>query len=380
VSAAAPSAPPEVAWWVALAGLPGMGPARLRALQGEGPGAEVWATVAGGRVDRWPAVGEAIGRRAEEVTAAWASAARRVDVDATWAAHAHLTVSLLGSGAHPRDLDDDHDAPVVLFAAGEPEAVSAPTVAVVGTRRCTRAGAELAYDIGRTCAAAGVAVVSGLATGIDTAAHRGCLDAGSDAAPPVGVVGSGLDVVYPTRSRDLWAEVPRRGVLLSEYPLGTSPARWRFPARNRLVAALADVVVVVESGSRGGSLYTVDEAIDRDRTVMAVPGPVRSPASHGTNQLLVDGIQPLCAPEDVLVALGLAAPRPSERGPGDPRPRPSADGRRVLEALGWEPATIDVLAARTGLGLGRLAVALDELDAAAWIHRDGGQIERKARP
>ena len=370
---------PPTAWWVALAGLPGMGPARLRALWDAASGAEAWRTLAAGRAHLLPGLAALLGRTAEETSQRWARSAAVTDVAEVWRAHAGLSVSVLGDGAHPARLADDPEPPVVLFADGHRDALDGPSVAVVGTRRCTRPGAELAEEVGRLCAAAGARVVSGLAVGIDAAAHRGALAAGPDAAPPVAVVGSGLDVVYPARSRDLWRRVAGRGVVLSEHPLGTEPARWRFPARNRLVAALADVVVVVESPRTGGSMYTVDEALRRDRTVLAVPGSVRSAASAGTNWLLSQGASVACGPDDVLAALGLASAASDEAGP-DPRPRPDADGRRVLRALGWEPAGLDALARRTGLSLGALAVALDALEAARWVDRDGGRVERRARP
>lgn len=371
---------PAAAWWVALAGLPAMGPARLRALHAFAPAARAWEVVASGCAHEEPALADSLGREAASTSAAWSRAAAEVDVAATWEAHADVSVSVLGDGRHPRGLDDDIDPPVVLFGAGEVEVLGGPTVAIVGTRRCTRSGYELAAEIGAACAAAGVVVVSGLAVGIDTAAHVGALRGGEDAAPPVAVVGSGLDVVYPRRSRDLWQRVAGAGAVLSEYPNGTQPARWRFPARNRLVAALADVTVVVESPRTGGSLYTVDEALRRDRTVLAVPGSIRSPAAAGCNWLLSQGAEVLCSPDDVFTALGLATESSSPACPADPRPRPTGDGRRVLRALGWDPATIDDLAARTGLGLASLAVAVEVLDAGGWIHRDGSRVERRDRP
>ena len=163
--------------------------------------------------------------------------------------------------------------------------------------------------------------------GIDGAAHAGATEV--DGAPPVAVVGSGLDVVYPRRHRSLWQLVAERGVVLSEHPLGSAPVAWHFPARNRLIAALADVVVVVESQERGGSMHTVDEAQRRDVDVMAVPGPVTSRASTGTNRLLADGAEVARDATDVLVKLGLGSgsrratverrPAPHRARPGGPR-------------------------------------------------------------
>ena len=206
----------------------------------------------------------------------------------------------------------------------------------------------MAHELGRELAAAGVAVVSGLAAGIDGAAHRGALAAG--AAPPVGVVAAGLDVVYPPHQSELWQAVAAAGLLLSEAPPGARPERWRFPARNRIIAALADVVVVVESHARGGSMHTVDEADRRGRDVFAVPGSVRNPAAAGTNALLAEGRAPACSADR---RAGGARPRGGPRPPAPPtgaRPptRPTAS---VLDRLGWEPATLDQLVLRTGVDL-----------------------------
>jgi len=373
---------PAGAWWAALAGLPGMGPARLGALWEACAPEEAWRLVAEGGAHRLPTLATLLGKQAESVAAGLARAAAAVDVAERWAAHreAGIEVVVRGDPRMPPRLDDDIDPPFVLFAAGDLTATEGPTIAIVGTRRCSRPGAEIAHEIGRQCARAGGRVVSGLAVGIDAAAHAGALAAGPGAAPPVAVVGSGLDVIYPARSRALWHQVARQGVVLSEYPLGTSPTRWRFPARNRLVAALADVVVVVESARTGGSMYTVDEALERQREVLAVPGSVRSTASAGTNWLLSQGAHPCCSPEDVLMAAHLTATPEEAASVLDPRPPPTGDGRRVLRAIGWDPATLDAVATRTGLGLGAVAVALDRLEADGWIDRADGRIERRARP
>lgn len=373
---------PDAAWWAALAGLPSMGPARLGVLWESCTGSESWSLVAAGRAHHLPPLAALLGRRAVEVAAEMARAAASVDVAERWEAHreAGVTVLVRGDERMPPRLADDVEPPVVLFAAGALAAAEGPTVAIVGTRRCSRSGAEMAHEIGLACARAGARVASGLAVGIDAAAHAGALAAGPGGAPPVAVVGSGLDVVYPSRSRALWHQVARRGVVLSEYPLGTAPSRWRFPARNRLVAALADVLVVVESARTGGSMYTVDEALHRGRDVLAVPGSVRSSASAGTNWLLSQGAQPCCGPDDVLVAAGLAPEPETGDSARDPRPQPTGDGRRVLRAIGWDPTTLDTVARRTGLGLGALAVALDLLEADGWIDQGPGRIERRAKP
>jgi DNA processing protein len=242
----------------------------------------------------------------------------------------------------------------------------------VGTRRCTWAGRSLAAELGAGLAAAGVCVVSGLAVGIDAAAHRGALVAA--AAPPVAVVGTGLDVVYPRRNADLWESVAGAGAVLAEYPLGTRPERWRFPARNRLVAALADVLVVVESHARGGSMHTVTAALDRDVPVMAVPGPVRAAASAGTNALLVAGAAPVRDAGDVLVALGLDSAA-ARRGAEPAGPPLEADEARLVAELQQAPATVEQLAARLDRSLAAVAVDLAHLEAKGLVTAAGGWWE-----
>jgi DNA processing protein len=281
---------------------------------------------------------------------------------------------------HVGRLDVIHDPGPVQDAHRDGEVACGDTVksgdrrrvAVVGTRRCTTTGAGFAFELGRDLAAVGVSVVSGLADGIDAAAHRGALAA--EAAPPIGVVGCGLDVVYPRSQRKLWEAVEGAGVLLSEAPLGARPERWRFPARNRIIAALADLVVVVESHRTGGSFHTVDEADRRGIDVVVVPGSVRTAAAAGTNDLLAEGRAPVRDVGDVLMALGLstgARQRPAER-----RPAPSDDDRKVLDAVGWQASSLDQLALRTGLAVPALAGALDRLCAAGWATQDGGWYVR----
>jgi DNA processing protein len=367
--------PPE-AYAAALAGLPLMGPGRLLALLRQWGPARAWERVLAGDWLGAPDVVTAAGRQCADLARTWSSAARTTDVTAIWLRHelAGVGVASLGSAAYPAPLAEDVEPPGVLFLRGDPSVVCGPRVAIVGTRRCTTYGADVAYDLGHDLSAAGVAIVSGLALGIDGAAHAGALAAGG--AAPIAVVGSGLDVVYPRRHRALWNEVERRGVVLSEAPLGAQPERWRFPARNRLLAALADVVVVVESHDAGGSLLTVAEAQRRDRTVLAVPGPVRSSASSGTNRLLADGCAPACDASDVLLALGLSPAL--ARSSRDDRAAPEDGDRAVLDALGWQPASFDQLLERTGLGLGPLSLALSRLEAGRWLARRGTWYEQAA--
>jgi DNA processing protein len=357
----------------ALAGLPKMSFGRLRALLAAAPAAAAWAGVAADR----GFVPRALGADTAAFAGDWASAARRVDLAAIGRAHqaAGVAVHLLGDADYPSVLADDHEAPAVLFSRGDLGALTGPIVAVVGTRSATHYGQDVAAELSRDLARAGVVVVSGLALGIDAAAHQGALAA--TGAPPVGVVASGLDVVYPSRNARLWDQVATRGTLLSESPLGTTAAAWRFPMRNRIIAAIAQVVVVVEGHRRSGALHTVEAAIERGRLVMAVPGSVRSPASEGTNALLADGCQPARDADDVLVAVDLertgrsttpTPPRGAELG---------EDERATLNALDWQPTGTDEVLRRTGMPLGEVAVILDRLEEAGLARGGPGWWERR---
>jgi DNA processing protein len=268
--------------------------------------------------------------------------------------------------------DDLPDRPVVLLGEGEDADVFArPRVAIVGTRAATPHGLADARELGAELAAVGVTVVSGLAIGIDGAAHAGALDAGGGV---VGVVATGLDVIYPRRHEVLTARVRGAGMVVTEQGFGVQPRAGLFPVRNRIIAALADVVIVVEATIGGGARITAQCALDYGRTVLAVPGSRRNAAAAGTNALIADGAHPLLDWSDALVALGLTPAATRGAVPTPPRPAPGADGARLLAALGGECATPDELASRTGFAAARVAVALVELDRAGWIERAQGAI------
>lgn len=372
------SLPPE-AWATALSWLEGMGPRRLDALLAHhGDPERAWAALRSGGLLRVPELAEVLGPRGPQVVAAWAEQAGQLDPAAYWAAHieAEIGVVLVGHAGFPSLFETDPYPPTVLFHRGDPDEAVGSRVAIVGTRDCTRYGYDLAFELGRDLSAVGVSVVSGLALGIDGAAHAGALDARG--APPVAVAGTGLDVIYPRRHAALWREVARRGLIWSEYPLGTPAVAWHFPARNRLIAALADVVVVVESHRTGGALLTANEAMLRGRPVMAVPGPVRSPASEGCNHLLAESPAAVVRDAtDVLVALQLEPG--SRRSSVERRPSPSPSDAELLGALGWQPATLDQLVARTGRPLAEVSGGLMRLELDGWVTPRGGWYERMAK-
>jgi len=348
----------------ALLGLPGMTPVRCAALlDGMGPPV-AWSAV---RAGTHP------GDRARRFTAA----ARVVDPELVARRYHEVGADVLlpGSRGYPAALVGDPGAPAVLCALGDATVLEArPAVALVGTRSATPYGAKVASELGRDLAGAGVVVVSGLARGIDAAAHSGALAAGPGAAPPVAVVGTGLDVHYPEEHRTLWERVAGAGAVLSESPLRTGPLPRVFPARNRIIAGLSDVVVVVESLRDGGSLYTAEAAARRAIPVCAVPGSVHSRASAGTNGLLVDGCAPVRDAADVLAAValarqgkGMAAPAPG-RG-ASPRPDRLRTGpadrveRSVWESVDDTPTSVGTVLLRTGLSLSALTAAGEALVA-----------------
>ena len=350
---------PEEAYAAALASLPSVGPSTLRSLIGSDLPSRAWA--------RQRECGDP---GLDVVTEVW-ERHRRLGISVLWREHPSFPKRLAG---FPR-------SPAVLFCLGDPSALSTAvaTVALVGTRAPTRYGIGVAAQFAADLSAAGVSVVSGLALGIDGAAHEGAYGAG---APPIGVVAGGLDVPYPSRHARLWARVAEQGVIVSESPAGVRTEKWRFPVRNRLLAAVSDVVVVVESRHLGGSRHTVDAAMHQGVPVGAVPGSIRSPTSEGTNALLADGAFPVCSTGDILVALSLTgAPVPTVLAAAahhaSPRRPPRAGReRQVYDALSYDATSLDELARLTGLGFTALCGTLEGLAQAGLARDSGGWWER----
>jgi DNA processing protein len=262
----------------------------------------------------------------------------------------------------------DARMPEVLLGEGDrPDAFDAPRVAIVGTRAASPMGIVDATEIAGFCARAGITVVSGLAIGIDGAAHAGALDAGG---LTVGVVATGLDVTYPRRHARLYDRVREHGVIVGENEYGTRPLPWRFPIRNRIIAALADAVVVVEATQTGGARITADDACRFGRDVYVVPGSRRNPAAVGCNALILDGAKPLLEPADVLFAIGRGGT--AEGGWSAPSAPLDADQKAVLRALAGEGATIDEIERRVSLSARRLGSALRSLEARGHMERRRG--------
>ena len=263
----------------------------------------------------------------------------------------------------PVGLSDAADAPWALVGRGDPALLEQLTpngaVTVVGSRRASTYGREVARELGRELAAAGLVVVSGLAFGIDACAHRGALDSGLTVA----VLGCGADVAYPAAHRSLWRRIGEGGLVLSELPPGSGAWRWTFPARNRIMAALSGMTVVVEAAERSGSLITADLAADLGRDLGAVPGPVGSRLSAGPNNLLAGGACLVRDAQDVLDAmLGPGARRIERAGPElDPVQQ------AVLEALELGAETCDAIATMLRLTGGEAAATLADLEALGYV-------------
>ena len=296
---------------------------------------------------------------------------------------------------YPAALLDLDDAPAVLHVAGDPALLGAlcrtdpvvPAVAIVGARRSTPYGLDVAGLLGRGLAAAGVTVVSGMALGIDSAAHVGALDADG---PTIAVLAGGADRPYPASKVALHRRIVARGCVVSEMPPGTGIMRWAFPARNRIIAGLAAATVVVEAQERSGSLITAEIAADLGRPVGAVPGPVTGPRSLGTNALLHDGAAVVRDARDALdlTAIDVQAPlrprpaRPPVRPRPAPAPSPAPDDpelRRALAAVDDGADSPDRLAQALGGDVARASVALTRLELAGLLRRElDGRYARRA--
>ena len=453
---------PDVAFAVALAALPDMTPARLRAMLGGLPAREVYAQLLDGdRVlaeqlsalwarastvsedptsetgrGRGPAeVNGLIGAHersrahALEVLGRWRRQAALSDVAQSWAQLKARGVSVVrrGDPRYPVRLLRARQVPELIYYRGRLDHACGPCVGIVGTRRATHYGLEIAGEIGRGLAERGVVVVSGLARGIDAAAHWGALAAQPTRAGPLAVVGGGVDVVYPRENLRLSDEVSLTGGIISEAPLCAPPESWRFPLRNRIIAALSQVLVLVESSRQGGAMHTVLAADAYGVPVLAVPGSVRSPQSEGTNAIIQEGGAGVALDvHDVLATLAIvcehdgtswpssSSPAPGgERGSvdgsaqvgssGAPRraswsdadesrvtarapgaPGPSSSTSRctptelaVLAATDYTATLVDTICLRTKLELGVVALAVDRLvelglvrgEGAAWVRR-----------
>jgi len=296
---------------------------------------------------------------------------RILDLDACRAAmdRAGCRAVMQGDPGYPAMLSDLGDPPDILFVRGEIPAE--PAVAVVGTRRCTSYGRRLASSFGTAIARAGWPLVSGLARGIDGAAHRGTIEA---RGVGVAVLGCGSDVMYPPDHGDIHdALLATGGAVISEYPPGTRPNGWRFPPRNRIISGLSAAVVVVEAAITGGALVTASRAGEQGRVLFAVPGDVDRQASVGCNLLIRDGAIPILGADDLVEGLSLVL-GPPPLSAGKAAGRPDGLGGRILEAA-IPSATPDDIAERLGLPISEVLAAIARLELGGHVVVDGGLVE-----
>ena len=375
----------ESSFAAALAALPLLGPHRLHKLLSRHIPSEAWAVIRGEHRPHASVEAlfsrEFLGHKLRE-----RATDEHLRILHQRCVASNIRATYIGDVEYPEILAADIAPPAVLFWCGDLDALTQRRVGIIGTRAATASGRYMASQLGHDVAARGIAVVSGLARGIDAWAHRGAINpslrAGPSSSPigrPVAVVASGLDVIYPRENTQLWKEVQDHGVVISESPPGTPPEAFRFPLRNRILAALCEVLVVVESRAAGGSMITVEEAQKRDVTVMAVPGSPRTSSSAGTNLLLQQGCAPVVEADDILVALGLDHRR-CFPNTFDSRRQPHIDDQRILElfrnrAGGNEPVTLDQLMVGTEIDLLTLAVGLGRLEAEGWVVNNGGWWE-----
>ncbi len=309
-----------------------------------------------------------------------------VEQDLAWLAEADHHVLCRDSDGYPPLLAEIADPPPVLFVEGDPACLARAQVAIVGTRKPTRAGVDICAALAEALVGRGLVVTSGLALGIDAAAHRGALHGRGNT---VAVAACGLDQVYPREHRELARSIRRHGALVSEFPIGMSPQRGHFPRRNRIISGLSLGVVVVEAALRSGSLTTAKHAAEQSREVFAVPGPVQSPNARGCHQLLREGASLVECVHDVLEELQL-----SEESTGRVCTREtsqkrdslsiddglSADASTVFAAIGFEGTAADLVVQRTGLTAGAVSSMLLQLELQGLIYSaPGGLFARTSK-
>jgi DNA processing protein len=369
----------ELAAWLRLALTDGVGrDAARRLLAAFGPPAALFAA----RPAAWRGVvgaelAEALGRPPDDLD-------ERVATTRAWLAGGRdRALWTLGDAAYPAALLHTPDPPLLLFAHGDPAWLARPAIAIVGSRSATAQGLDNARAFARALGDAGLVVVSGLAAGIDGAAHEGAL---AGRGGTIAVVGTGADRVYPARHRALAHRIVERGLVLSEFLPGTPPLAPNFPQRNRLIAALSQGTLVVEAALQSGSLITARLAAEMGREVFAIPGSIHSPQSRGCHALLRQGAKLVESAEDVLEELRpvLGRPRPDPAAVGPPDDAGAADAGPaddpLLAAMGHDPVTLDALSARTGWSVAALNVKLLELELDGRVARlPGGLFQRRAQ-
>jgi DNA processing protein len=369
-----------------LAIVEGIGPARLSALVARFDSPDGVLRASSADLSAVPGFGPALVTRLR--AAATDAGRQRARAAMRTLADAGAVAFTRDDAAYPEAFRHLPDPPFLLYAAGNLELLSAPGIGVVGTRSPTEYGVKATAQLAGALARAGLAIVSGMARGIDAAAHGAALEAGG---ATTGVLGHGIDRVYPPENARLFARVRERGLLLTELAPGEEPNAGNFPRRNRLIAALSLGILVVEMGDKSGAQHTVTYALEQGKDVFAVPGPIHSARSTGTNQLLKDGARLVTSAADILeelrgVGVGLVAPAAEQdhvaaANPDVPPPPPpdlTGDEAAVYAALGPEPKHVDDVAAATGLAPSNVLAALLGLELRGVAESLPGKQYRRA--
>ena len=335
----------ELAAWIELSLVPGLGSGRFRSL----------LSAFGLPVQVLRATRAQLSRVVPETLAASILERNRgpeVERAMRWAENPGRSVLTLADADYPAQLLQIPDPPPLIYVAGDARLLSSLSLAVVGSRNATPQGLVNARAFARALSDAQVNIVSGLALGVDSAAHRGALEG---RGTTIAVLGTGIDVTYPRRNQPIAEEIAARGALVSEFPLGTEPLAGNFPRRNRLISGLARGCLVVEAALDSGSLITARIAADQGRDVFAIPGSIHSPLSKGCHALIKQGAKLVESAQDVLEELGLS----SRAAPPAPA---SGEGHGLLEQMGFDPCDVDELIARSGLTVEAVSAALLKLE------------------
>jgi DNA processing protein len=301
-------------------------------------------------------------------------AAAGIESALAWAQEPGNHILTLADAAYPRRLLETPDPPVLFYVKGRVELLNTPALAVVGSRNATPQGESNAEAFATALAEAGLTIVSGLALGIDSAAHRGGL---RGRAGTIAVIGTGIDRVYPARNQELARKIAEQGAIISEFPLGTPALKENYPRRNRIISGLALGCLVIEAAERSGSLITARLAGEQGRDVFAIPGSIHSPLSKGCHRLIKQGAKLVDDARDILDELGIAAGAASKDAARAPEPEADAAMRALLDSLGFDPCGIDALSDRSGLTAERLYAMLLQLELEGRVaNLPGGRFQR----
>ncbi len=348
-------------FWVGLTLIRGIGAVRLQALINHfGDAESAWQAAPDDL--RAAGLGTKIIERLLE-------ARKNVDLEKLWDKIVAQGIQILtwDDELYPPRLKEIEQPPPVLYVRGELLPEDHFAVAIVGTRRITSYGRQVAEELSAFLAANGVTVVSGLARGVDAVAHSAAIRAGGRT---IAVLGSGVDRIYPPEHRSLAEELMGRGALVSDYPVGTAPDATNFPPRNRIISGLSMAVVVIEAGETSGALITAEFAAEQGREVFAVPGSILAPQSKGTNKLIQDGALPLLTPADLLQALNLTRIG-VQKSARKILPADEVEAQ-LMNVLGNEPMHVDELRSQTGLPVEKVSAALVMMELKGMVRQVGG--------